>query len=219
MILTRWLMMTKQSEIFELTYDAASGVYPEKTEGWSYRKGNYNGNIGIGGRSLKDGLLILKANHVYENLLFYPTEHITANNCEASVTVTDWYRNVAAGGGYGTGIIRIGLTDGINYAIAAVSDGYLYIGKAANDNAFNGDYLARIAITTPKEFTFRVKFMGEKAEYYINDELLYTQTAPYSVNNISYGSIIDRFVDMPKNFIGVGTCCIATISNMSYKEW
>lgn len=215
----RRLMMAQQSKGYELVYNAASGVYPENIEGWKYRAGYYNGRAAIGGRSLKDGLLILKANHIYENIIIYPTEHLTATNCEASVTVTDWYRNVAAGSGYGTGIVRIGLTDGINYAIAAVSNDALYIGNAANNNTFSGNYLAKITITTPKAFTFRVKFMGGKAEYYINDELIYTQTNQYSVNNISYGNFINRFVDIPQNFIGVGTCCIATISNMTYKEW
>lgn len=216
----RMMMMMQQRKGFEIVYNSPSGVFPENIDGWSWRKGNANGKIGVGGVALTDSLLVVKANHLYENVIYYPTEHLTARNCEASVTVTDWYRSVAGGSAYKTGIVRIGLTDGVSYAICAIDEEYLYIGAIANDNSLNkGNSLAKIPITTPNEFTLRVRFMGGKAEYYINDELIYTQTEPYSVDKLSYGGITSYFVSTPQNFIGFGTACITTISDMTYKEW
>lgn len=139
----RLIMLHQQQSKFELDYSSASGVYPENVTGWSWRKGNANGSIGVGGRTLEDGLLVVKANHLYENVLYYPTEHMTASKCEASATVEAWEYTVAGGSKGAPGIVRIGLTDGINYAIGAVSNSYLYIGNAANDNAYNESYTAK----------------------------------------------------------------------------
>lgn len=60
--------------------------------------------------------------------------------------------------------------------------------------------------------------MSGKAEYYIDDELMYVQDTPLSVDSITYGDKGSKMTDKPMNFIGVGTCCITKISEMSYKE-
>lgn len=214
----RRMMMLQQNKGFELVYNAVSGILPQNTEGWSWRQGQYNGNVGIGGVKLENGLLVVKTNHIYENVLYYPTDNLTADKSEASVTVDTWA--ITENNNYAKSMIRIGLTDGIHYAICGVfNDSFKYGTKLNNNILRNNGTLNSISYEPPQKFTLKAKLNNGKAEYYINDELIAVEDSLPTVDTAKYGEQSDYFVKEPMNFIGVGINTLTSISNMTYKEW
>lgn len=209
----RRLMMQQQNKGFELIYDAASGVLPTATNDWRRFANPWDNQFGNGTQKIVDGVLNLHNGHGYERQGYHPIEHDYAINCEISVTFTNSL----------TANVIIHLTDGTNSAMGIINQNTFRVG--VNDVAH---YLRKYQtnITLKEVNTFRVVKKGNKAEYYLNDELLYTQTELYNINDISIGGagtttvannngyILERI-----NTISFGYDGDAEVLGFTYKEW
>jgi hypothetical protein len=206
-------MMAKQSEIFELTYDASRGVLPTAANGWRRFANPWNNQFGIGIQKITDGVLNLYNGHSYERQGYYPIEHDYAMNCEMSVIFTNSL----------TTNVIIHLTDGVESAMGIINQNTFRVG-VNNIANYLRKYQTNIVLKDIN--TFRVVKKGSKAEYYLNDELLYAQTDLYSISEISIGGagteavgnnngyILERI-----NAISFGCDGYIDVLGFTYKEW
>ena len=215
MLLRRYLMMAQQtSNKFELVYDAVRGVLPTAAaKGWRRFANPWNNQFGNGTQKITDGVLNLHNGHQYERQGYHPIEHDYANNCEMCVI----FKNDL------TCNVIIHLTDGANSAMGIINQNTFRVG--VNNVAH---YLRKYQtnITLKEVNTFRVVKKGSKAEYYLNDELLYTQTELYNINDISTGGAGTETVPNNNGFILERINAISfgyngdiAVLGFTYKEW
>lgn len=219
--MNRRLMMA-QNKGFELVYDAASGTLPTE-QGWKFgywKYGQVHNKIGI--QAMENNVLNVCVGHVYECCYYYPTDKLTAKNCEFSVTVDN-----TSGLDVGS---RMGflLTDG-EKAIELMfrpSSGYLLLTNNAND-IYNG-FKWRTSLVTQTSFTLKARLENGIVSVWFNDELLTACNDLYTVDEIvtqlkigDYGSVNGSFNLFPyvKNTIAFSTNGTYYVSQLTYKEW
>ena len=212
----RRLMMAQLNEGFELVYDAASGRVPSSIE-WL----KYYAPFGSGyyKQQVVDNTLELTNFHMYEKNGFYPIEHEYANRCSMSVE----FKGVP-----GTGI-SIHLTDGTYSALGVIkNDSVFYV--ETNDRGHKRKISKSVKLNDINTLT--VIKNTNFAEYYLNDELLYTQTDLFLTSIVGIGnkggaaadSNNNGFITQRRNSAGTaygGTSSGSTtyITKIIYKEW
>lgn len=215
----RRMMMSQQSKSFELVYDAASGILLSEDSRWSY----FNSGYGVGGyhndSEIENNLLKISCDHLNGFQTYRPIEHLQAKKSEIIIEVESWVC-----GSWGSDmrgcILGVVLTDGIYYAAVNIGAEKICIGKVSGRESINygGIWanLTNIDYATPQKFTFRMVFDSGIAYYYINDELLYTQTALLDKTTIQ-GTTINA--NEMFNTIRFGAMSTTYISKITYKEW
>lgn len=206
----RRVMMLQQNKGLELAYDAASGMLPNNTQWLAYQA-----PYGLYSQTVVDNTLELTNNHVYQKNGFYPTEHEYATKCSMTVE----FKGTPAAG------VVIHLTDGAYSALGVIkSNSYFYV--ATND--VNHNKRCEKAVVLNDINTFTVIKYPTYAEYYLNGELLYTQTELFETEIVSIGNkgvpasdpTGNGFIPQRRNSIGTAYGKATTyIIKFIYKEW
>lgn len=210
--MNRRLMMAQQNKGFELVYDAASGELPSNTGQWTQ----------TGSFKIENGLLYTKNEGLYSSSRIRPIGHLQADRSEIIVEIESWEKYNHNGSSLYQGVIlALGLSDGTYYATCSLTEKQLCIGKVANRGTISSAgiwaNLKNIDYKAPQKFTFRMVFDSGLAYYYINDELLYTQTTLLDVSTIQ-GDTTLTAAEM-YNTVRFGQCSYVYVSKITYKEW
>lgn len=217
--MNRRLIMSQQNKGFELVYDAASGYFPDSDEKWTFLSSGY-GNLNT--RTIDNGLLYTNANHLGAFQRYRPTGHLQAKRSEVIIEVDSWSTYSWNDSSHYQGcILGVALTDGTYYAACNLTDRQLCIGKASNRAYVSSGgiwaNLKNINYVPTQKFTFRMVFDSGIAYYYIDDELLYTQTKLLDESTIESDQTLSE-TNMA-NTIRFGCCAHTYISKIIYKEW
>lgn len=165
----RRMMMQQLGKGFELVYDSSSGVVPDNTV-WRRFANPYNNQFGVGTQKIVDNVLVLHNGHGYEKQGYYPIGHEYADNCELSVIFISTDDQ-----------ITIHLTDGVLSAMGTVGDSTFRVRPM---DVTSNIVIYQQAIEFKDINTFKVIKKGSTANYYFNDELLFTQTDLFSIDHI-----------------------------------
>lgn len=174
----RRLEMLQAASGYELVYESASGVVPDSSK-WQTTD-RYSGASTINGNDnavhIVDGQLKVAAGHVYAQKAIYVQDHPSADNCYAAVEFAK------------TGtlpFVCIHLTDGSKSAmgICRIGDGMVNI-HTCYLSPWNG---TRVWVGYKDVNLFEVEKVGDKAYYYLNDRLVYTQNTLFNKSSIATG--------------------------------
>ena len=211
--MNRRLMMAQQQKGFELVYDAASGEFPDADKKWVYINTGWYSE-----RKIENNLLYCSVDHLYSQQRYRPNGHFQAKRSEVIIEVENW--STYAWDSNNGCILGVVLTDGTYYAACNLMDGKMCIGKVSGKStvAEGGIWanLKNIGYSFPQKFTFRMVFDSGMAYYYIDDELMYTQTDFLDKTTIQGETISANEM---YNTIRFGSCAFTYISKITYKEW
>lgn len=214
--MNRRLMMAQQNKVFELVYDAASGVLPTE-RGWNFAFGTYGGALGVHGglQEFTDGSLNVIVGHVNESCHYYPIGKTVAKNCEFSITVDNINSND------GSTAMRMGflLTDGekaMGVVFYPLNSGRLMLTN--NANSLYSGYRWREKLGNQTNFTLRARLENGVVSVWFNDTLLPICNNLYTISDMSLNSPNFLF-NGAKNQIAFACYGSYQVSNMTYKEW
>ena len=208
----RRMMMLQQGKGFELVYDAASGDVPDSTQWLKYYTPFGNGYYS---QTVVDNTLELTNSHMYQKNGFYPKEHEYAARCSMTVE----FKGTPAAG------MTIHLTDG-TYSALGVIKSNCYFHVETTDMGHNKRCEKAVVLNDINTFTV-IKY-PTYAEYYLNGELLYTQTELFETETVSIGnkgtsasdSTSNGFIPQRRNSVGTAYGQATTyITKFIYKEW